>query len=495
MNETLVPSRAAGPRYVALAAEFTDGIESGALEPGERLSSVRSLAAQRGVSVTTVLAAMRLLEARGLIEARPQSGFFVRAREARLPEPAQKALPRAPRLPGVSELIMRVLEAGQNRDFAPIGSALPAPGLFPAQRIQRLVSAAARRHPLKLTTYAESSGVPELKAQIARRMRARGLAVDAGEIVVTNGCIEAVNLALRTVAEPGATVAIESPTYFCSLQIIESLRMKAIEIPTHPRDGVSIEALEMALRSHRIRACMFTPSVSNPLGSLMPDERRAALARLAREHDFVVIEDDVFGELAHAREPPRPLRHWDDGAHVILCSSFNKTLAPGLRVGWAIPGRHQARFEMLRHIASVATPEVLQYALADFLDGGGFDHHLRTLRRTFAQQVARMADLVADSFPAGTCITRPAGGFVLWVELPAGADALALWERAVQQGIYFVPGAIFTATDRYRNCLRLNCGFPVDARIEAAVRTLGALARESPGQGARDRTPFRERGL
>jgi DNA-binding transcriptional MocR family regulator len=468
------------PRYARLAEEFAARIAAGTLSPGERLPSVRVLARQRALSVTTVLAALRLLEARGLVEARPQSGYYVRAGLAAPAEPeANLSLaPRTARLPAVSQLIMKVLAAGGDAQHAPIGSALPSPALFPAERLKRIVAGVARRHPASLTTYFESPGLPALRREIARRMGLRGVALREDDIVVTNGCIEAVNLALRAVTVPGDVVAIESPAFFSALQIIESLGLKALEIPTHPRDGVSIEALDLATRGRQVKACLFTPCVSNPLGSLMPAPRRAALAALARERGFVIVEDDIYAELAHGEAAPLPVKHWDEAGQVILCSSFNKTLAPGLRVGWIVPGRWRERVEMLRHLSSVATPALLQWTIAEFLASGGYDRQLRAARRAFALQVGQMAAAVAEHFPSGTRATRPAGGFVLWVALPQSIDTMILWEHAAAEGITFAPGALFTTGGDYRHCLRLNCGYPFTPAIGAAVRRLGTLAGE-----------------
>ena len=163
---------------------------------------------------------------------------------------------------------------------------------------------------------------------------------------------------------------------------------------------------------------------------------------------------------------------------MLLCGSFSKTLAPGYRVGWAAPGRYRERVELLKFAQTVATPTLPQLAIARFLQGGGYDRHLRGLRRRLASQVERMTEAIAEHFPEGTRVTRPTGGMVLWVEMPPSVDALVLHSRALEAGISISPGPIFSAqAGRYSHFIRLSCGFPWSPRIEAAVATLGSLAR------------------
>jgi DNA-binding transcriptional MocR family regulator len=283
------------------------------------------------------------------------------------------------------------------------------------------------------------------------------------------------------VAKPGDTIAVESPVFYGFLQILESLGMKALEIPTHPRDGISLDALEVAIRTHSIKACLLIPSFSNPLGSCMPEANRRQLVEMLTRVQIPLIEDDAFGELYFGDHRPKPAKAFDTEGIVLLCSSFSKDLAPGYRVGWTAPGRFKRQVELLKHSSTIANPTLPQLAIAEFLQNGGYDHHLRQLRKASAAQVQRVSQAIAQFFPKGTKVTRPTGGFLLWVELPQSVDSLQLYRQALQQKISIVPGPIFSTTQQYQHCIRLNCGYPWSSRIEQSLAVLGHLAAQQIG--------------
>jgi DNA-binding transcriptional MocR family regulator len=295
--------------------------------------------------------------------------------------------------------------------------------------------------------------------------------------VVTIGCTEALNLSLRAVTKPGDTVALESPAYFGFLQIIQSLNLKVLEVPTDPRTGICLDAMRDALEHHDVKAVLVMPSYQNPLGSCMPDEKKEQLYRLLAEFDVPAVEDDIYGDLHFGERRPKPLKAWDTDGRVLLCSSFGKTLAPSLRVGWCAPGRYLERVRRLKFTNTLGSPVVLQKTVSDFLRNGGYDHHLRSLRRAYQNQLHLFSQAVLRHFPEGTRLSRPQGGFILWIELPPGVDTLRLHRDAWKHRINIAPGALFSVKDRYRNCLRLNCGLPWNEAIESAVRTIGELAR------------------
>ena len=464
--------------YESVAGDISALIHSGTLAAGARVPSVRRMSRQRRVSISTVLQAYQVLENRGLIEARPQSGYYVRAMLRPPEEPAISKPPRSPQLVGVHALVSRVLEAGRQADIVPLGAAFPSAELVPTAKLQRIVSSVARRAPQALSTYGLPPGREELRRQIALRARDWGASLTADDIIITHGCIEAVNLCLRAVAKPGDVIALESPTYFGLLQIIESLGMKALEIPTHPRNGISLEALALAIEREKVKACIVMPNVSNPLGSTMPDAAKKRLVRLLAGHDIPLIEDGVYSALHFSPTPAFAAKAYDKKGTVMLCSSFTKTFAPGLRVGWVAPGRYHAQVQMLKFISSVGVSDLLQLTIAEFLEHGGYDRLMRALRRTYAHQLERVAHAVCRYFPRETKVTRPSGGYVLWVEMPAGVDSVDLYRLALKEGIGVAPGPMFSASNRYRNCMRVNCGVPWSDRFERALARIGTLAHE-----------------
>ncbi len=465
--------------YEQVAERLGDAIAAGTLRPGDRLPSVRQLSLRERVSISTVLQAYLHLESVGLIETRPQSGHYVRRRERpRLAEP-QVSRPASSATPvTVSGLVARVYQSARDPKLVQLGAAFPSPELMPTRRLYRELNLLTREQADAGILYDIPPGCLELRQQLARRSLDWGCALSPGDFITTCGASEAIHLCLLAVARTGDTIAIESPAYYGTLQAIESLGLKALEIPSSPRDGLEIDALEAALQRRRVAAVLVVPSFSNPLGSCMPEENRRRLVKLLDAHDVPLIEDDIYGDLHFGPERPRTCKSFDTRGNVMLCGSFSKTLAPGFRVGYVAPGRFRERVELLKFSHTVATATLPQLAIARFLQEGGYDRHLRTLRRRLAGQVERMAEAVAEHFPEGTRVARPSGSGLLWVELPATVDALALHARALEAGISIAPGPIFSARpDCYRNFVRLSCGQVWTPRIEAAMATLGSLAR------------------
>jgi DNA-binding transcriptional MocR family regulator len=465
------------PLYERIADRILGSIRDGILVAGQRIPSVRRASEQFGVSITTVLEAYRRLEDRGLIEARPQSGYYVRRTLDRAPAPARTASNETAAELTLSDLVMRVIhDWSQPGLMANFGVAAPSPALVPTTRIDRLLCREVRRHSVGSLAYERPLGLEQLRVQIARRALDVGVTISPDDIVTTCGAQNAVRLCLETITRPGDTVAIETPTYFGLLEVLESLHLRALEVATFPEHGICLDALDEALRRHRVAACVLCPTFANPLGHCMPTEKKGRLVDLLERHGVPLVEDDVYGDLTFDAHRPPPVKAFDRTDNVLLCSSLSKTLAPGLRVGWTMPGRHRRAVERLKFNSMLAVPTPTQLAAAAFLEEGGYDRHLRRLRRACADQLARVSDVVTRVFPLGTRVSRPRGGCMLWVELPEEFDALQLYESARAERIAIAPGPIFSATERYRNCFRMSCAVPWTQDVERAVERLGKLA-------------------
>lgn len=463
-------------RYEKLAAELAGMIAGGVLAHGDRLPSVRRLSEERRLSVSTVVQALRQLEDRGLVEARPQSGYFVRRPLPLRGEPISRSTPDAPMPVDISQRLVRVLQAGMKPGVPPLAAALPAPELLPVAALHRLYAGVARRHSKLLEGGSHiNMDEPALVRQLVRRSLAWGGPLAVEEIVITNSCTEALGLCLRAVTKPGDTVAVESPAYYLMLQLLETLGLKALEIPTDPRNGISVEALDLATRHGEVAACLLVPNGSNPLGSVMPDERKRQLATLMAARGVAVIEDDIYGDLHFGAQRPWPIKSFDTAGNVMLCSSFSKSLSPSLRIGFVAAGRHRSAIALQKTITSGGTNPITQHVLAEYLESGAYERHLRSLRRTYERQIDAMRAAVGRYFPAATRMTHPQAGCVLWLELPEEIDATRMYERAIAENLAYVPGELFSPSGMYRNCLRLNCGNPHTPEIEDAVRRLGAL--------------------
>jgi DNA-binding transcriptional MocR family regulator len=464
-------------RYQELAHFITALVDSGTLALGSRAPSLREICRQRRISLSTALQAYRLLEDRGVLEARPQSGYYVARDRARaLKTPAISKPSARPTPVAVSGVLLELLEHARNPALVPLGCAIPSAELLAAGRLDRCLARAARVKGLDSNVYTEPRGDAHLRREIARRALRWGQALAPEDIVVTCGCTEAVTLALTAVAKPGDTIAIESPTYFGLLHAIEALNLKALELPTEAATGIDLGALAQALKSRRIAACLFASSFNNPLGCTMPDEKKIAVLDLLARHRVPLIEDDIYGDIYFGKQRPAPFMALDKRGEIIYCSSFSKTLAPGYRIGWIVAGRRLQEVLERKCALTLCGPALPQVALADYLSSGGYDSHLRRITRAFQQNIAQMTCAIERSFPQGTKVTRPAGGFVLWLDLPRPANARELFANALEKGICFAPGDVFSASGRYRNCLRLSCAYPWDARMENSVATLGDLA-------------------
>ena len=465
--------------YQRLADELASSIRSGVLRPGDRLPSVRDLRRQRGVSPSTIFQAYAQLESQGLVEARARSGHFVRVRRLLTGQPPEAAQPSGRVTPvAISGLVFELLGSTRDADVVPLGSAFPAPGLFPFAALARCGARAMRRLGPAQISGALTAGDESLRVQVGRRYALNGVPLRADELIVTNGAMEALNLCLQAVTQPGDVVVVESPTFYAALQALERLHLKAVEVETDPVEGVRLGALETLLQHQKVAACWFMPTFQNPLGALMPDAKKQALVQLLARYGVPLIEDDVYAELHFGARRPLPAKAFDQEGLVLHCSSFSKSLAPGYRVGWAAAGRYARDVEILKMMTSLASPIPPQLAIAEYMVQGGLERHLRNLRDVLRTQHAEARALIEQFFPKGTRMTEPQGGYFVWLELPPGVDALEMHHQAMAQSISTAPGVLFSADRRFTRHLRLNVGHPIDQRIRAALKWLGALAHE-----------------
>ncbi len=462
-------------RYVKLSNQIEDRIRNGFYQPGEKLPSIRRVHHQTGYSISTVYHAYIELEKRGLVQARAKSGYYVQPSPYDLLAPPSFRRHRArPRKVALKSLAREIVRAMSDPGMIQLGGTVTAPALLPSRPLSRIIKGfdTARLQRL-LNTYADPSGCDTLKTQITKRLLTVPGLRSADDLVITSGCIEAVSLCLRAVAGPGDTIAVESPTYPWFLQVIEDLNMLALEVPTDPVAGIDLAALDEALDTHSVKACLLVPNFQNPLGYRLSRDHKRELVEMARQRKMAIIEDDIHGDIYFDGPRPSLLKSFDREGWVLCCSSFSKTLSPGLRVGWVLPGRFAEAVRRLKLDLSIASPALNQQAIADFLDTGGYERHLRRLRLALKTQAAHLAMAVSRHFPAGTRTSMPRGGLTLWVECHPQVDALDVFHKARGQGIAILPGTICATTDRYRHCIRLSFGFPWDAQMEAAVKQLG----------------------
>ncbi len=464
--------------YQRIAQQLAEDIRRGVYRPGERVPSVRKMSRQLSVSHATVLQAYANLEDQGMIRARPQSGFYVHQTPVLTAPTPDIAQVERPKLVTRSSIINQVLSESRREGLIPLGAAVPHVDYLPVRALHQQLAKVTRFHSPRAFSYMFSPGYEPLRRQVAIRMRDAGVVVDSSEIVITHGCVDALQMSLRVLTKPGDLIAAESPTYYGLLQLADLLGLKVIEIPSDPDTGMSLEALQLAAGQWPIKALVLTARLSNPLGVSMPDHRQKQLLSLAARFDIQIVEDDIYGELMFDQGQYKALKSNDRDGRVIYCSSFSKTLSPGVRIGWVIAGRHQAEIERLQTFSTHSACSVTQMGVAAYLENGGYDRHLRAIRQEYRKNLSAFQLAVQRYFPEGTQMTRPKGNFILWVSLPVRVNTQDLHVRALERGISIAPGLIFSNTEQFNHCIRLNCGLPWNNETERALRTLGQLASE-----------------
>jgi DNA-binding transcriptional MocR family regulator len=467
---------AANLLYERLAERLRGQIRRGSLRAGERLPSLRRLGRQQLVSVATAIEAYMQLEREGLIEARARSGYYVRA--VAVPSPQARITRMSARAPQPvrNPALLGVLDVLGRDDLLPLHAASPSLDLLPSAAIAAATMRAMRHNRDVALNYGSPQGCVELRAQIARRYLQCGIEVDPDEIIVTAGAMEAISLALRSVTRAGDVVLLETPTYYGLLQAIAALDLRVIEVPNRAGSGIDVASLDALLARHAVRAAVLVPNFNNPLGSLTGDDAKRAIVAACAAHDVVLIEDDLYGDLAYSGERPPPLRRFDEDGRVITCGSFSKNLAPGLRVGWALGAGWTTELIRAKCFSTMATATLPQLAIADYLARHDFDRALRRLCRELATNAQRYRDAIVRHWPAGTRVSEPAGGMALWLELPEQIAGQALFEAALAHGIGTLPGHLFSTRGDYPHHLRLSCGLRWSEECEDALRELGKLA-------------------
>jgi DNA-binding transcriptional MocR family regulator len=467
--------------YQQVVAFIEKQQQLGVLKPGDKLPSLRKLGSQMSISVPTVKQAYIELEKQGRVQAKPQSGYYLKAQQARNLEPRPKQWrPCLPTNVQCRSMIEQVYEAVHLPDTVALGISNPVNAHPPDKTLARLMRSVISKVAEKAVSYGPVNGDAKLRLQLAFRYQELGISIDPNDLIITNGAQEALSIALQCVAKPGDTIAVESPCFFGVLELIESLGMKALEVYTCAEDGVWVPELEKTLAMHNVTACVFSTAINNPLGSLMKNEQRKALVNLLEQKKIPLIEDDVYSELYFTEHKPKPAQFYSTKNLVLTCSSFSKTAAPGYRVGWLVAGKYEEKAKRIKRAQSCSTAMLQQWTLTEYLLTGDYDRHLAVLRKKLQYNCERMRALIAEYFPDEVCISNPQGGSVLWVRCRSYVHTNKLFLKAIEKGVSFAPGAIFSPSGKYQNYMRISFGVQWSDSIEHAIKTLGTLVKEYP---------------
>jgi len=466
-----------------LYLQVADGVEKmiadEVLRIGDKLPSVRVLSQEYGISMGTAFQAYYHLEGRGLIESRPKSGYYVRFNHRRLPQLPQAMAP-APVSHDVSvkEMIESIYADIVATNVINFAIAAPDPSLLPGAKLSKAVVYALRNTKDHCLNYENTQGNPELRQQVAKLAFNWGGKIKTEDVTITSGCLDAITLCLKAVANVGDTVAVESPTYFGTYQAIESLGLKVVEISSDPVTGMDLDCLQKTIKKFPIKAVITVPNFNNPSGSCMPDEKKKELVELISRYKIALIEDDIYGELYFGKSRPRTCKYYDRSGLVMYCSSLSKSLAPGYRIGWVIGGQFADRIKQLKRIHNISCPTLTQAAIAYFLKNGRYEYHLKQMRKALHTHSLRYLQAIVEYFPEDTKVSRPQGGFTLWLELPRKVDGFKLRAEAMKQNISIVPGKIFSASCNYSNFIRISFGKPWNDDMDYGLMMLGKLVHK-----------------
>ncbi|MGC4104086.1 aminotransferase-like domain-containing protein [Ferruginibacter sp.] len=465
--------------YLQVADGLEKMIAGEVLRIGDKLPSVRMLSDEYGISMGTAFQAYYHLEGRGLIESRPKSGYYVRFNHQRFPQLPDQVKPEAiSHEVSVKDMITSIYGDIAAKDTINFAIGAPDASLLPTAKINKSVIHALRNTKDGCTGYEQTQGNLELRQQIAKLSFNWGGKVKPDEVIVTSGSLEAVMMCLKAVTNHGDTVAVECPTYFGIYQSIESLGLKVVEIPADAVNGLDLDALEKAIKKYPVKACVVVPNFNNPLGTCMSDERKKKLVDIITKNNISLIEDDIYGELYFGKMRPKTCKYFDTKGMVMHCSSLSKSLAPGYRIGWTIPGKYFEQVKQVKRIQNICSPSLTQAAMAHYLKNGRYEYHLKNLRKALHTQSLRYMQGIIQYFPADTKISRPAGGLTFWIELNSKVDSFKLRTEAMKHKISIVPGKIFSASIDYTNYIRLSFGKPWSDDADYGLMMLGKLIKK-----------------
>ncbi|HNR17349.1 MAG TPA: PLP-dependent aminotransferase family protein [Chitinophagaceae bacterium] len=467
--------------YLQVAGGLEKMIDDDVLKIGDKLPSVRVLSDEYGISMGTAFQAYYHLEGKGLIESRPKSGYYVRFNQKRFPELPKMTQPDTlSHDVSVKEMIASIYSdiASHNARIINFALAVPDPSLLPAAKINKSVMQALRNSKDSCISYEHTQGNAELRKQVAKLAFNWGGKVKPDDIVITGGCLEAITLCIKAITQPGDTVAVESPNYFGIFQALENLGLKVVEISSSPVTGLDLEGLQQAIKKYPVKACIVIPNFNNPLGGCMPDENKKKLVEMISQKNIPLIEDDIYGELYFGKTRPRTCKYYDTKGLVMYCSSLSKSLSPGYRIGWTIPGKFLEQVKQIKRINNISSPTLTQAAMAHYLQHGRYEYHLKTIRKALHTQSLRYMQAIIDHFPEDTKVSRPHGGFILWVQLNKKVNTFKLRVEAMKHHISIVPGKIFSASSNYNNCIRISFGKPWDDEADYGLMILGKLIKK-----------------
>ena len=480
------------PLYRQLADYLHGLIEAQRLNPGVKLPATRELAMALGINRNTVTQAYQDLLAQGLLTAHVGQGTFV----ADHPPAIAAVTPAGGTVPTRgfvwSGLFAKSTDSLQvpprflirspiRYDFRAGQVAVDA---LPVNDLRKALANTVNFKLEDLAGHVNPYGWMPLREEIARYLVGRGLMCDAQDVVVVNGAQQAIDMVARVLLDPGDTVVVEQPGYFGAVMAFEARQAHLVGVGVDA-EGMRTDELARVLKNRRVKLIYTTPAAQFPTGAVMSEQRRRELLALADEHQTPIMEDDYDSELRYGGPPIAALKTMDAAGQVIYTGTFSKVLFPGIRVGHVVAAAPLLqKIALARWNADVATSVLMQSAVAELLSAGGFDRHLRRMRKLYAERLAAMLDALTACMPPGTRWSEPGGGHCVWVTLPEGANGAALFQAAVEAGIGYTTGESCYRDGRGQDCLLLSFANHPPELIAQGIERLATLVRHQlPGNG------------
>lgn len=467
-------------KYQYLSNEYEVKIKKGLLKVGDKMPSLRQVCVEKSVSMTTAQLVYGILESKGLIFSKPKSGFIVSSWHNKAiiqPEttnPLRNVMNFQPREAGLN-----IYNTIHQKNIIQLSLGLPAATFLPISALNKCIRKALNTLETCGIQYDPIEGNPKLRNQIAKRALQWQGNISADEIITTSGCISALSYCLQGITKAGDFIAVESPVYYGILQLAEHLRLNVIELPTNPQTGINLHSFEDLLQKQKVSAVVVVSNFSNPLGYCMPDDGKEKLVQIITKYDVPLIEDDIYGDLCFDNQRPVNCKTFDKKGMVLLCGSVSKTLAPGYRVGWVLPGKFKNEVLKTKAIHHLSDTGITHQAVALFFESGKYEKHLRKLRQELFLNQLKLTKSILQYFPANTKITQPNGGLFLWVELDKTINTFKLYQQSIQKNIAITPGIAFSSQEQYTNCIRLSYALEWNDKVENAIKTLGMLLSSS----------------
>lgn len=461
--------------YQTIVDFYLESIEKGSILPGEKLPSLRKVSDQFDVSLSTAVEAYRRLELYGYVKAVDRSGYL-----AQLPSqgesillPSKKFKSKLTEIDHIDEII-QLINQTMDAETAPFGLGTPSVERFPAKMINRYMTQTIKNNPLVSGSYIFGPGLEELRVELARWMRPWVGVTSKEKILITNGCLESINIALSAECEAGDIVAIESPCYFGLLHAINYHNLKALEVKTDPSLGLDPESLETLAKQNKIKALISTANAQNPLGFSMSDERKKQILAICKKYKIRLIEDDIYGEITFQNKRPKSYKYFDKDNVVTHCSSFSKFLGPGLRIGWCIVPENMTTYLRQKLSLNLTTSSFTQYLVSSILRNENLMKVGHGLGDYYQKNIQIYSNVLQGHLGQKISLSSPTGSFFLWGRIE-GLDATLAYQRAQKQKISFTPGPLFSATRQYGNYLRINCAHEFNEKRSQQLAVLAKI--------------------